>query len=177
MSCHWEGSQWLAHKTRPFSFQYEITFQENFCFVIYSKCNQTSTTLCKFSVERHSGGKASPHSSISKRVLPNAVLNTPACHCPEFLPRSLTIVSRVTGSWDHPTVQDVRADTLASATWGNLSISSCVSSPLKPFIWPFRMRAAVTVGIPMPTKRHTSVTHWYNTLQMHISRKGKSPWP
>lgn len=49
-------------------------------------------------------------------------------------------------AWHH----NNRWQTLAKDTKGNLSISSCVSSPLCPFSCPFRIRAAVTVGTPIP---------------------------
>lgn len=43
-----------------------------------------------------------------------------------------------------------RAPTLDRATYGNVSMTRLVSSPVCPALWPFIIRAAVTVGIPIP---------------------------
>lgn len=51
--------------------------------------------------------------------------------------------------------------TLDRATYGNVSMTRLVSSPVCPAIWPFIIRAAVTVGIPIPrsTREHSRASH------------------
>lgn len=45
-----------------------------------------------------------------------------------------------------------RVPTLDRAKYGNVSMTRLVSSPVCPAIWPFIIRAAVTVGTPIPGK-------------------------
>lgn len=48
---------------------------------------------------------------------------------------------------------DQSAPTLDRARYGKVSITRLVSSPDSPANWPLRIRAAVTVGIPIPGSR------------------------
>lgn len=62
------------------------------------------------------------------------------------------------------------SQTLDKDTKGNLSISNCVSSPFCPFSWPFSMRAAVTVGTPIPKPQKAPS---FMTVLTQQGQKGK----
>lgn len=66
--------------------------------------------------------------------------------------------------------------TLDRATCGNVSMTRLVSSPVCPALWPFKIRAAVTVGIPIPAgvwkhSRASAISHSVNIIHCGSQRQ------
>lgn len=66
------------------------------------------------------------------------------------------------------------SQTLAKDTKGKRSISSCVSSPLCPLSWPLSIRAAVTVGTPIPKHQEQVALHQPQTGYFQNQKNGSS---